>query len=379
MYNVPFLYYCPKQGMFMTQLHRRIMVGVCGLALVAGCANTPEKDDPTPKNDTSVVRATFSVNGGFVPDISGTQTVYTRPNMRRIDTTTEFDSFMMRWANSDISDIFRIDRNLLWMLDNDARSYQECPLSGCIVNPLFPASADEREEDEEEYETYEDRQCQVTLTANDFSVEATGHQRLIGGLRAGEYVVRWQTTMKDKQGRTDTNLLQFVLWTVPPTEDMSKAWRVHSVATNNYLDAVGENNLLVRILGRQGFKTIGSFVGDIEKTDEHAYSMWLDELAQIKGYPLSVKMEWFQRHETCPEAKKRNSTDVDLSKGLDGLKDAATGLVRNVVSDKKEELLAEWKKKPRVRYVYEVNSVAEQRVHDSTFMLPEGYVLSDRQ
>ena len=361
----------------MNQLFRGSALVFGCLGLMAGCANSP-KVDTTPKNPTSVVNVSYYINGGFAPDISGTQTVYTRSEQRRIDNVAEFDNLLMRWANSDTSDIFRMDRNLLWALDNDARTYQECDLSGCVEVPLFPSEVSD-EEDSEEYESYEDRQCEVSLALNEFKVEATGDQRQLGGLVADEYVVSWQTDMEDRQGRTDTNLLKFVFWTVPPTESMSKAWRVHTEATDNYLDAVGDKNVLVRLLGRQGFKTISAFTGDIEKTDEQAFGNWTDELARIKGYPISIKMEWFQRNETCPKAKKRHSTDIDVSKGLDGLKDAASGFLGNLVDDQKDELLAEWQKKPRIRYVYEVESISEKLVHDSIFQVPEDYTLSDRQ
>lgn len=357
---------------------RRTLIACCGLAILTGCATTTKKDT-SPKNLTSVVQADFSISGGFVPDISGTQSVYTRSNMRRIDTRSKFDSFVMRWANSDISDIFRIDRNLLWVLDNDERSYRECPLSGCMVSPLFPTEVAGSEDDEEEYVSYEDRQCDVTMTSNEFNVEETGKTRVIGGLDASEYVVSWQTDMQDQQGRTDTNLLQFVFWTAEPTKDMSKAWKIHSEATDNYLAAVGDDNVLVRLLGREGFKAVGAFVGDIEKTDEQAYHASISELSQVQGYPLSIKMEWFQRHETCPETKTAKSTDIDVTKGLDGLKSAATNMLGNLVNEKKEELIAQWQEKPRVRYVYEVTSISEEMIHDSTFVTPDDYKLADRQ
>ncbi|PCM46112.1 hypothetical protein [Marinobacter sp. ANT_B65] len=361
----------------MLYAHTRSLIAVSSFALLAGCAsNAPQ--DTTPKNPTSVVHATFAFNGGFVPDVSGKQTVYTRSDMRRIDNINEFDNFLMRFANSDTSDIFRIDRNLLWLLDNDDESYRECPLAGCVVSPLF-LTEESRGEEEEEYETYEDRECAVTLAQNEFSVEDTGNTRRFGGLDASEYVVSWQTKMEDEQGRADVNLLQFVFWTAPPTQEMSQAWRVHSEAMDNYLDAVGDDNILVRLLGRDGFKAIGSFVGDIEKTDETAYNSWASELGIIEGYPLSIKMEWFQRNEACPKVKEAKSTDIDLTKGLDGLKSAAGNLLDNMVNEKKEELIAEWQKKPKVRYIYEVNSIAEELVHDSVFNLPADYKLSDRQ
>lgn len=359
---------------------QRTILAAFGLSVLAGCATTTTtKEDTSPKNPTSVVQAEYSVTGGLVPGFSGNQQVYTRSDMRRIDTTSRFSNLLMRWANADQSDIFRIDQNLLWMLDNKENTYRECPLSGCLISPLLLSKEDNSEGEEEEYVSYEERQCEVTLADQKFNVEETGQSRQIGGLKAREYVVSWQTDMQDLQGRKDTNLLQFVFWTTDPSEEMNRAWQVHSEAIDNYLKAVGDDDILVRLVGRDGFKFIGSFVGDIEKTDEQSYNIWTRELARIEGYPLSIKMEWFQKQETCPEVKTAKSTDVDLSKGLDGLRNAATGLLSNIVNDKKDALIEQWKQKPRITYVYEVTSISEEMIHDSTFVRPENYQLVDRQ
>ena len=357
---------------------RPSLIAISSAALMAGCASNVQQDT-SPKNPTSVLHATYSFNGAFVPDSSGKQTVYTRANMRRIDNALKHDSILMRWANLDTSDIFRMDRKLLWLLDNDERSYRECPLSGCLVSPLFPDLVGNDSSEEEEYETYEDRQCKVTLAVNDFSVKETGNTRSIEGLEASEYVVRWQTKMEDEQGRADVNLLRFVFWTAPPTQAMNEAWRVHSEAMDNYLNAIDDNEPLVRLLGRDGFKAIAAFTGDIEKTDGSAYGSWINELSKIEGYPLSIKMEWFQNNQACPKPEKIKSTDIDLTQGVDGLKVAAGNLLGNIVNKKKAELLAAWEKEPKVRYIYEVNSIAEEPVHDSVFNVPTDYKIEDRQ
>ncbi|MGL1958651.1 MAG: hypothetical protein OCD00_15195 [Colwellia sp.] len=107
---------------------RKITVLAVAGALSA-CATT--QVDNTPKNPTSVVTAKFTINGLYLPDHHGTQTVYTRENMRAIDQKAEFDSFYMGWADYDNTTIFRITENLLWQIDHDKKSYSECPLSGC--------------------------------------------------------------------------------------------------------------------------------------------------------------------------------------------------------------------------------------------------------
>lgn len=209
---------------------------------------------------------------------------------------------------------------------------------------------------------------------------STNKTREIGGLPSQEYTATWTTEFKDKNGKVDLNLLQFIFWTTTPTAEMQSAWKVHQKATDNYLDTVGDNNALVRLLGRDGFKAISSFTGDVEKNDKSQFNSITQKLATIEGYPLSIKMEWFQKSEACPVAKKKRSDNaIDLSQGLGK---AASSFFGNFVKDEADKVVdgvvAEWEKEARVRYIYEITSVSEQQINDSHFDIPTGYTIKDR-
>lgn len=353
------------------------LLGASGTLLLTACASAPV--DNTPKNPTSVLKAKYSINGLYAPDLHGTQTVYTREDKRRLDNKVEFDSFMMRWANYDISDIFRMDQNLLNTLDHDRETYKECPISGCASQfSVLMDQTDAQEDGEEEYESYEDKGCQVSLKTNDFNVESTGKTRKIAGLDAQEYTVNWTTEFEDSQDKIDKNVVQFVFWTTTPTAEMNEAWKIQRKATDNYLNAVGDNNTLVKLLGKDGYKAISAFSGDIEKTDGEKFNAFTSELAKIEGYPLSIKLEWFQKNEACKEVQQASSGlgNIDFSHGFGG---AAESLAGNFLNQQKEKILASWEKDARVRYIYEVASVSQQMLHDSKFDIPYDYKMEDRQ
>ncbi len=358
----------------------RKVSAVAVAAILSACSSTPV--DNSPKNLTTVVTAKTTLNGLYMPDNKGTQTVYTRENMRAIDQTAEFDSFYMRWANFDYTTVFRIEDNLLWQIDNDKEKYRECPLSGCTTGfDEFMAKAQESSDDEEEYETYADKSCNVELVKNDFTIAATNQQRRISGLLSEEFKATWTTEFKDENGKVDLNLIQFVFWTTTPNEEMTAAWKVHKKSTENYLSKVGDKNALVRLLGEDGFKAIQGFSGDVESSDSQQKNMISQKLSVIKGYPLSIKMEWFQKNEACPSAKKKRSdNNLDFSEGLGN---AATSFFGNIIKDEADKafdkVVAEWQKDARVRYLYEITSVSEELVHDSQFQIPHGFTIEDRQ
>lgn len=351
--------------------------GLLAAAIVSltGCAT--QMVDNSPSHPTSVIHAKTSIVGPYIPDSHGDQTVYTRPDMRRIQDKVEHDSFFMGWADFNISDIFRMDQKKLYVVDHDDESYMECPLSGCISKSLMERmkEAGKKSEDEEQYQSYEERGCQMKLASNKFDVKATGNTRKFGGLDANEYTVDWKVEMKDEAGKIDLNHLHFVFWTSTPTTDMQQAWKVHRQAMEKFLAAKG-NDPLLRLLGEEGFEALAAFTGDIKKADKAKYNAFSRKIATIKGYPLSIKAEWFQKKGGACEVTKQASSKSSSPTDLAGM---AKSMLGNFLEKKKEAIVAEWDKEPLVRYIYEVTDVKQQPVKDSAFDVPKGYKLADRQ
>ena len=97
---------------------------------VAGCAST-KVEDTTPLNSTSVLKAEYAINGLYVPDYTGKQTVLTRESNRVIREKNKFDSWLMRWANSDKSRVADLPKNKSYDINYDDKTYSECPIKGC--------------------------------------------------------------------------------------------------------------------------------------------------------------------------------------------------------------------------------------------------------
>ncbi|KKO43966.1 hypothetical protein WG68_17880 [Arsukibacterium ikkense] len=296
--------------------------------------------------------------------------------MRRLDHDTKFRNILMRWANSHTGQIGRIDTKLSYMLDHDKKQYRECPLAGCTTFS-FPGFTAASEREEEQYESYESMGCEVSVVSNEFSVVKTGQQRVISNVKAEEYKVEWQVVMQDASAKKDTNLAQMVFWTTTPETEMQQAWSVQREFQQGYADNA-EDNALVRLLGKEAYMALAAVTGDIENTDKEQYNSFLKELATIKGYPLSIKTEWYRDAQACQEKRrsKKQNAGVDLSSGLGG---AARSMLSGMVEQQKERILDEWRKKPMFHYLYDITYLKEEMVHDSVFNPPVGYKLTDRQ
>ncbi|GAA3961388.1 hypothetical protein [Allohahella marinimesophila] len=346
-----------------------------GYAILAACAG--KTVDTTPTNPTAVVEAKFTVNGRFVPDFSGVQTVYTRDDMRSIKQKTEFDSFVMRWLNSDVQDIFRLDKNLVWQVDFDNETYQECSLTGCTsgLEAWNEKTDSDEEEDTEDYESYEELGCQVELVRNDTEVKSTGKQRVISGMDAREYTMDWVVEFQDSAKRKDKSTVSFVFWTTDPDESMQAVWRTHNQFTEGYLKATKDSDPMIRLLGREGVRALSAFTGDIEKTDAEEFNDFTRSLAKIEGYPLSIKVEWYSDTKACQEARAPKASTASGG----SLEDQAMDVVGGFFSKQAEKMVTGDKTDPNVRYIYEVTSASEQPIRDSQFAVPADFTLQNRQ
>ncbi len=332
---------------------------------LSGCASAPPEASGRTA-PTTVLKANTSYGGRLMPDAAGSQIVYTRGDRRSRNDVIEFDSILLRWANSDELSIARLDRSLVWLVDHNKENYMECPLSGCEASSIW---------DEHREENYEDEECATELVSNDLTVTPTGDRRLFDNMEASEYVVNWEVEFEDPDGRSDTSLVKFTLWTTEPTASMSDAWAVHREFQESYLRK-GGNDPLLRLLGRQGYMALAAFSGDVEKTDAEQYNSVARKLADIPGYPLSIELEWFREKETCPDNTVAKNDDSSSEKDIMGIVGERLG---KFLRKKREEFLFGPESDPLVRYIYEVKSVEEEMIRNSAFEVPRGYRLADRQ
>ena len=344
------------------------------IAVAALTACQTQSVDTTPKVTVAQVNAEYSINGTLVPDFNGTQVVYTQADKRSIRDTIKFKNFLMKWANSEEADIARIDLNKAYKVNYKKKEYSECALSGCQEQSILD-QFEQSEEETEDYQDYEELGCQVELVTNDFDVTKTGKQRKINGFDVSNYQVMWKTEYQDSTGAKDLNLISFDFWTTNPDANIHEVWSVHG----QFQDAIAQkaaNDPLVRILGPKGYKALAAFTGDTNNQENQFGGIVGKKLAQVEGYPISIKLEWLRDSKACQAEKQAYQETLNLDEGIEGV---GKQLLGNLAKKGTDKLLESWQSKPLVRYVYEIKSVAMTNVHESNFSVPSDYDLVDRQ
>ncbi len=348
--------------------------------LLVGCATTqPEKIDTTPKSPTVVLKASGVVSGMILPDSTFEQLVYTRNDKRRISDKHKYDSWVaskLLGGGGDNTVIYRMDKNLSWTLLD--KKYLECPLSGCNKNILALLSPSEDEE-EFQYDPDEETGCQLSLSDNTFTVKETGQIRTISGYKTKEYNVTWKVEYKDESGKKDINTLRIVFWNTTPTAAIEDVWKINEEATRAYRKgAQKDNNPLSLLLSDRIFNALSAFSGDTSKANNEWNSSVSQKLATVKGYPISIKVDWYLDKKACLEtqvAAKPEKKGFDWSNPMGALQDS----VEDFASKKAKKMFLPSPNEPIFHYIYEVNSVAIQPVHDSVFEIPAGYTLRTRE
>lgn len=369
-------------------MKKTLCVLVAGISLI-GCATKNEVVDTTPKNSTVVLTANTAISGYILPDSTGTQTVFTRGNVRRIDNVWNRQNWVSRKVLGNINEtqIGFTEKNLSWHLNNPKKTYVECPLFGCGAN-LWAQITDGEPEDESEEESFTPNTPETCSLASKttFDVIDKKVSRQINGFNANQYQLTWNVTNTDEKGRKDEHKIIMDFWMTAPDEGINDAWKINGQFQDSYLKTVGANDsALGRFLGEQVYKPLAAISGDIEKND--SMKALNGKLSALKGYPISIKLDWYLADgKTCPEElekrnapKQKNEDAIDLKDPVGSLGSLAGGLLKNKAKAAVAKKFERDPTKPLIRYVYDVTSVGMEQRHDSVFMVPTGYKLTDRK
>ena len=370
-------------------MNKSLLTLAIGLVFVSGCATKKEAADTTPLNPTVVLTATTAMSGYVLPDSTGTQTVYTRSTVRRIDNVWNRQNWVSRKVLGNVNEtqIGFTEKNLSWHFNNPKKTYVECPLYGCAPN-IWKMLADDEADEESEEESFSPNTpdtCPLT-TKTTYDVIDKKVSRQINGFNASQYQMVWTVTNTDEKNRKDEHKIVMDFWMTAPDEGMKDAWKINGEFQNGYLRAVGANDsALGRFLGDQVYKPLAAISGDIEK--DPTMKALNGKLAALKGYPISIKLDWYLgAGNTCPEvAEKRNAKteknddQIDLKDPVGSLGSLAGGILKNKAKAAVAKKFERDPAKPLMRFVYDVTSVGLEQKHDSVFMVPAGYKLTNRE
>ncbi|CAG9296958.1 hypothetical protein [Celerinatantimonas diazotrophica] len=354
-------------------------LSVTTFLMLAGCATQtayqPPKVDNTPVHPTAVIHATSLIQGSILPNFHGTEVAYTRADRRTIDGHSKADSWWgkLLFSNLHTADIFRLDQNKAYKVDFNRRTYWECNVESCpsILNILRAASNQSTDEKTDQYVPSGTETCPLHMIQHRFSVVKTSQEETLSGHQARLYRATWNLVSEDSAHHQNVNKLQIDFWTTSPTGEMKKVWEIHQKLTDTYLkEAHLQDNPLARFLPQDIFRALSAFSGDTDSSKQTWHNDVSRKLATIKGYPLKIDLNWYQKNNACQSNNEQTAATSEASDPSDKLMSMASKLIGNIVKSETKPK----GEKPIFHYLYQVHSTKVEPVHDSVFQVPDGFV-----
>ena len=358
--------------------HSIALLGVLGIALTGCAAKAPVVDNSPLVRSATIVTAVE--NGGIKGQFAsaGTRTTSTVVDRRREDDAFKFSgSIMSRIAKGgDASRIARLDRGLIYRLDNKRKTYQECPLEGC---PTFLEGLTEGRTYEEDSEVDEET-CQLALVENDVSLERTGNKRTISGYASEEYLMSWSLVLEDDAGEQMRSELRANTWTTPVVGDVAEAVAMADSFEAARRQALGQKypENFLKSLPPEAREVIVTYLLSSMGIAQNNFLNKLGKLSTIQGFPVSHAVEWQATSGTCAspaEPQRDESNDLDTSSIGGFLSSIGKRVVDQEVDKKKAEKLREIGLEPVFSYVDTVESIALEELRSSRFDVPANYKL----
>jgi len=214
-----------------------------------------------------------------------TSTDYLQGLKKRDESTVKFTGSVLgalqRFKHGDKGsqsvNILRVDQNLMYNLDPDAKTYTQ--------HPLYQPPEEQKSEQSGTGGGNEKQENDTKITKNEFTVKATGQKKNINGFDTSEYLITWDVeTENTKTGEKGKSLMTTDLWTAEDAK-LAKAREEELAYSKAYL------KLMKLPTNPDEMKLYGFGVGPgaVSVSDSKAF---FDKLRTIKGYPISIDVAW---------------------------------------------------------------------------------------
>jgi hypothetical protein len=281
----------------------------------------------------------------------------------------------MNKGSKEATSITRLDKELIWTLDSDKKSYTELTFEqmkkmmesmGSLGGVLNQAKADSL------------RKAMEKLSAT-VEVNKTGEKKTISGLECERVILTLRSEIKDTiRAVTDTTWVKNDLWMVPIDKSPSEL-----------------RNFDLKMAEKMGFAEGGAMAGLLNQYAD-AMKKLQDKIKELKGYPLAstfsivmtthaeqkAKAETQVKDTTQQQTAQEEETPITEQKGvksaLGGLfnkksKEEAKKKEEEKQKEKPEQAQAQQGPKTVVEMTTETQKIETSGIDASVFEIPAGY------
>jgi hypothetical protein len=292
--------------------------------------------------------------GGMATTEVTAKTEY-RPTMKAEANTTKLIALVSPKPQH-LGEITRLDKELIWQLNHDNKTYAEGPLK----LPEAKTKAETKTEGSGSTDTAQ----KYRIVSSEFSVKKLDSTKTINGFTCAGYLATWTLVVEEIATKNrSTTTMYLKEWTTPETDVIKQAEAQEAAYNKAYLAKLGVTVSPGQssMMGMEYLMTLGMKPEDVA-AHWKGYSA---ELAKIQGYAIISDLKWT----VVDSAKSKASTpEREPERGAFGMPNLS-GIISNKIADKLTS--------PEPNTVFaaytEIKSISVSALPDKDFEVPENY------
>jgi hypothetical protein len=285
----------------------------------------------------------------------------------RMKFTGGFLSAIQRMAGfGDTVRITRLDRDVVWTLDLEKKTYTESPLTAKAERERpVPGQRPKTGKEKEEASDW-------VVTRNEFRVEKTGASKTINGFPCEEYLMTWTVETRNvKTAETGKSLMTNHLWTTPVTDEIRAAQAEEHAYGAAYLKKIG-----MGMTPAEAQRYLAGLNGLSDAEQQKALAHAAAEMAKVQGFTIVSQLEW--SGEGGPRGDSRSASSGQGSGGSGDLGQALGRLFgggKNSSESASSGPGGSEKAGAIFSFYTEVKSIRASAADPVRFEIPAGYTL----
>jgi len=265
-------------------------------------------------------------------------------------------------GNSKRTEIVRVDRDLVWDVDDQKKRYSERPIhmeSDASMNEQQNKAQQQAPKDNSNDEHSNNN---IRVIRNEFKVNNTGESKTINGFPCTRTILTWYVeTENTETGEHSKSIMTNDIWATPSKGAVKTLMQEETTFNQAYMKKLGLD-LSPQEMQQYGLGMMGGLMGaSSDKLKK--------ELGKIKGYPIATSVKWQQSAGSASNAGAKSD-------------DGGTGMTRDIAgmlggflkkSHKKEENGGSPGMNTVFEFYTEIKNIDGAKLAKSMFEIPSGY------
>jgi len=195
-------------------------------------------------------------------------------------------SFLAKLASNDKVRITRLDKKVMWIVDDPKKRYQEVSLT------TTPTESKSESDPTDGSDPEKPGKPTSRVSKAEFKVVAGGQKKTINGYPCQDYTLTALIEIEDLESHEKSGLKMITtLWTTPETGPIAKLQQEETAYAKAWAQAIGgaAHSSDMQVMGSA---MMAGLMGTGEKELSKALAGMPAEMKKVKGYPILTRVEW---------------------------------------------------------------------------------------